>query len=242
MVQGRDAINELKAVKKKSLHELIVQQIQGLIDGGKLKAGDRLPTERELAEVFKVSRHTVREAIRTLEEKKILRSRVGSGTYVVLGEEQALSEVLAGFIAGERGKLAEIFEFRRLVEPQIASLAAQNATAEDIEALESIVAEQRARALKNDASRWGELDARFHRLVAQATGNSVLIKVVAAFDDILEVCREDVYLSRDRLRHSAKGHAALVKAIKGHSPSEAVQAMTDHLRFIEKLISDQIGA
>ncbi len=77
----------LQAVAKTKLHEQIVNQVQALIEKGGLKHGDQLPPERELASIFKVSRHTVREAIRILEQKNILRSRPGSGTFIILEDE-----------------------------------------------------------------------------------------------------------------------------------------------------------
>ena len=74
---------ELKVVEKKRAYQDIVRQVLSLIDGGELKLGDQLPPERELTEIFKVSRTTVREAIRTLESMKLLQCRQGSGTYVL---------------------------------------------------------------------------------------------------------------------------------------------------------------
>lgn len=236
MTDASKAAGKLKAVEKRPLHQLIVQQIQALIAEGKLKAGDRLPTERELAGIFKVSRHTVREAIRSLEQQNILKSRVGSGTYVVLEEEQLLSEALSAYIARERDKLAEIFQFRRLIEPQIASLAASNATDADVKALEEMLQEQRERALQADTTSWAELDQRFHLAIARATGNSVLTRVVELINGLLDVCREEAYRSQKRLRQSTKGHAAIVEAIGRHAPQEAAKAMAAHLEAIERLI------
>lgn len=81
---------ELKVVEKKRAYEDIVQQILSLIEGGKLKQSDQLPSERELTEILKVSRTTVREAIRTLESMKLLQCRQRNGTYVLATSEEAL--------------------------------------------------------------------------------------------------------------------------------------------------------
>ena len=118
----------LKAARKKRLYEEIVSQIQHLIETGELRSGDRLPPERKLAEMFMVSRNSVREAIKALEEKQILKCRPGDGTYVMVENEAALIEPLAYAIQLEKAKLREIFQFRRMIEPQIAYLAAENAT------------------------------------------------------------------------------------------------------------------
>ena len=83
-------VGELKVVEKKRAYESIVQQVLDLIENGKLKRGDQLPSERELTEIFKVSRTTVREAIRTLESMRLLQSRQGNGTYVLTSNEEDL--------------------------------------------------------------------------------------------------------------------------------------------------------
>ena len=125
---GNSLTKTLQAVAKTKLHEQIVNQVQVLIEKGRLKHGDQLPPERELASIFKVSRHTVREAIRILEQKKILKSRPGSGTFIILEDESSVVEFMARAIFREKNTLSEIFQFRELLEPQIAGLAAQNAT------------------------------------------------------------------------------------------------------------------
>lgn len=139
---GKSLTNTLKAVSKTKLHEQIVIQIQTLIEKGRLKHGDQLPPERELAAIFKVSRHSVREAIRVLEHKKVLKSRPGSGTYIIIENESSVIEFLAKAINKEKNTLSEIFQFRELLEPQIAGLAARNATEEDISILQDILERQ----------------------------------------------------------------------------------------------------
>ena len=99
---GKNLTNTLKAVTKTKLHEQIVNQIQALIDKGRLRHGDQLPPERELATIFKVSRHSVREAIRILEQKRILKSRPGSGTYIILEDASSVVDFLARAINQEK--------------------------------------------------------------------------------------------------------------------------------------------
>ena len=180
---GKNLTNTLKAVTKTKLHEQIVIQIQALIDKGRLKHGDQLPPERELATIFKVSRHSVREAIRILEQKRILKSRPGSGTYIILEDESSVVDFLARAINQEKNTISEIFQFRELLEPQIAGLAAQNAAAEDLSILQDILQCQQKELDDNAASK--DLDQDFHRALAKATGNSVLLQVVELLDHIL---------------------------------------------------------
>ena len=156
----------LQAVSRTKLHEQIVNQVQALIEKGGLKHGDQLPPERELAGIFKVSRHTVREAIRILEQKNILKSRPGSGTFIILEDESSAVEFLAKAIYREKNTLSEVFQFRELLEPQIAGLAAHNATKKDIAALEDILERQKKELGNAVVSK--KLDEEFHLALARA--------------------------------------------------------------------------
>ena len=132
----------LKEVRKKRAYEDIVTQIQDLIKKGRLKQGDQLPNEKELSETFKVSRSTVREAILSLETMRLVERRQGDGTYVIASSEEALVHPLATALFGEKDDLIDIFYLRKIIEPEVAQIAAENATAEEIEELEKILREQ----------------------------------------------------------------------------------------------------
>ena len=123
----------LRAVEKKRAYEDIVQQVITLIEDGKLKRGDQLPSERDLTEIFKVSRTTVREAIRTLESMKLLQCRQGTGTYVLASSEEDLIQPLAAALFNAKDDIRDIFYTRKIVEPHVAQLAAEYATPQDIE-------------------------------------------------------------------------------------------------------------
>lgn len=239
MTQTTDLTTQLKAVKRKSVHEMIVSQIQDLVDGEKLKPGDKLPTERELAAAFKVSRHTVREAIRALENQNILKSRPGSGTFVIFNEEQELNDVLVRYVSRERDKLSEVFQLRLILEPQIAFLAAQNATDSDIATLEKILSEQEDLAKDGDPARWFELDTELHLAIAKASGNNLLAKVVQLVMGLLSVCRAEAYQTRKRIQTSTEKHRVIVQAISKRDPEQAQKAITDHVVQLEEVITEE---
>ena len=121
-------LKAIKAVEKKRAYEDVVAQIRALIDDGRLKQGDQLPTERELSETFRVSRATIREAIRTLESAKLVQSRQGDGTYVLASNEETLVQTLAAVLFNEKDTIYDIFYVRKIIEPHVAELAAENAT------------------------------------------------------------------------------------------------------------------
>ena len=231
---NRSVTGNLQAVTKTKFHEQIVDQVQALIEKGRLKHGDRLPPERELASIFKVSRHSVREAIRVLEQKRVLKSRPGSGTFVILEDESSVVEHLAQAILREKNTLAEIFQFRELLEPQIAGLAAQNAGKKDIMVLGNLLKQQQKAPDNSTLSK--ELDEKFHLALAQATGNSVLMKVEELFGHILLKSRHENFQSPHRNKLSVKGHKKILNAIKDGDSKAANKSMAGHLQAIRELV------
>lgn len=221
----------LKPIKRSRLHEKIVSQIIDLIHNGKLQDGDLLPPERELTDIFKVSRHTVREAIRTLESEKILRSRQGSGTYVI--KDEALSKHVDGVISASDDTLLEVFQFRKLIEPQIAFLAAQTATAEDISHLEQLIQQQMQ---ESGFAKLSAIDSRFHLAIAKATKNSILLRIVQDINHVLKVSRDAPTQMKTRTAASIAGHNRILAAIKNGDPQVAQKAMADHIIGIEELL------
>jgi GntR family transcriptional repressor for pyruvate dehydrogenase complex len=131
-----------KPIKKTRIYEKIVDEIKDLISQGRLNWGDQLPTERELSDTFKVSRTCVREALRILESQGFLESRPGDGTYVANNAVDSLVQPLAAFILKEKDYQLELFEMRRLLESQLAFLAAERATPENMTKMEKILKRQ----------------------------------------------------------------------------------------------------
>src|SRR5436309_10784442 len=127
---GRQPI-ELGPIKSTRIYEEIVRQVKQLIAEGRLKSGDRLPPERELAEKFVVSRTSVREALRALESLGLIEIRPGEGTFVRQVPLDALVGPLALVMTSQREAIGELFEARRVLEPAIAALAAGRATPEE---------------------------------------------------------------------------------------------------------------
>jgi GntR family transcriptional regulator, transcriptional repressor for pyruvate dehydrogenase complex len=237
MQPSRKALySQFKALHRSKLHEQIVAQIQDVIGKGKLKPGDRLPAERELAKLFNVSRHCVREAIRILEQQGIVRSQIGSGTVVIQEDEPTIIDVLSSAIHRKKSKLAEIFVFRRLIEPQIASLSALNAAQSDIEELEAVLGRQKhPRTTPRDL---GLVDQEFHTILARATGNSILLQVIQLLSKLLCASRDQYLQNSKRRQLSIQGHAQILNAIKARKPDQARKAMERHLRIVEQSVMD----
>ncbi|WP_243286203.1 FadR/GntR family transcriptional regulator [Geothrix terrae] len=229
---------ELTPIKTKRLYEEIVDQIKHLIAEGKLKPGDKLLAERDLADRFQVSRASVREAIRTLEMLGIIDIRPGEGTFVRGTETDDIIRPLAMFLAVERNSLLDMFEMRRIFETATASLAAQRATFEELDQIESMLANMRERLNLQDSEKGEEFDAAFHYAVAEATHNSLLIKlfktVSEEFAKANSVARRQLY--QDNVQNAQRiidQHSEILQAIRSGSPQKASEAMLAHLTFAE---------
>jgi len=222
----------LKAIRKTRLYEEMVEQLHQLIDDGKLKAGDRLPSERELAETFRVSRSSVREAIKTLENEGMVISRPGSGTFITAVNVEAIIPPLASLLSRGKDALVDLFEMRCLVEPGIAALAAERATPADILRLKEICAEQEQQINRDTSA--VDSDAAFHLTIGRATHNAALQRLVASIVEILKPIREKSLQTPGRAHKSLASHREILVAIERHDPELARQAMQRHIQAVEQ--------
>jgi GntR family transcriptional repressor for pyruvate dehydrogenase complex len=222
----------LHAIKKTRIHEEVVTQIHELIREGRLKAGDQLPSERELSETFKVSRTSVREALRTLETKGLIISRTGMGNFVADLPIESLIAPLAKLLIEEKNALADIFETRKLIEPHIAALAAERATKKDIERMKSILEKQSEAVSRGETG--VEADAELHFAIGQATQNQALEKLVSGLMEILSHSREESLQTLDRRRASIEAHRKILSAIEQHDKSRTKEAMFQHIERVEE--------
>ena len=222
----------LEAIRRPRLYEEIAKQLQGMIDDGRLKPGDRLPPERELVRSFQVSRGSVRDAIHALEGMGLVRSRQGEGT-IVRGAD-FLVPPLSAALAPKRELVVELLEIRRIVEPAFAARAAVHATSEEIARLQDVLRRQRERTRRRESTI--EEDSEFHYLVAMASRNSVVNRVVDVLMDLMRESRARSLQVDGRLERSLEGHTRVLKAIQRRSPRAAELAMRRHLSEIEALL------
>jgi len=200
---------EFEAVRRTRLHEKVAKQIERLIVEGGLTPGDKLPPERELCVMFRVSRSSVRDAIRTLELAGLVEPRQGEGTVVC--------DVSAD----------------SLVNP-LAARPTPHASHEEIAHLADIHRPhgQEVRRRELDI----EEDSEFHYNIAMAAKNSVVLKVLDVLMDLLRASRERSLQFEGRLEKSFSGHQQILRAIKRHDAPAAERAMRQHLEKIEEII------
>jgi DNA-binding FadR family transcriptional regulator len=219
------------------LYEQIAQKIAADIASGQYAVGQRLPSERDLAQAFNVSRPTIREAIIALELDSLVEVRLGSGVYVTNVRPpsgQAAAKDIGPF---------ELLEARRAIEGEACALAALRITDEEIEKLNELIAEMRTENRQNEIVLSEDADRRFHEMIAMATQNSAMFDAVQTLWEA-RTRSPQTHLMDERVR--AKGlkpsiteHAAVVRALKQRDPAAARAAMHKHInRVIESQLQN----
>lgn len=206
----------------------ITSRIHELVTRTDLRPGDRLPPERHLAQLFQVSRNSVREAIKRLEQQGVLTSKAGSGTFVADQSASSLAQALEQAFVRERRRLADIFELRLILEPEIAFLAAQRITDQECDRLDEMLRHQE-RAIAENAA-YQEHDLAFHDFIAACTGNEAIGRLMEKVQDMLTESRDEALRSPRRDRESFAGHGQIHQALRDRDPDRAREAMTQHLR------------
>jgi GntR family transcriptional regulator, transcriptional repressor for pyruvate dehydrogenase complex len=229
----------LEPVRSTRIYEEIVRQIKALVADGKVKSGDRLPPERELTERFRVSRTSVREAMRALESTGLVEIRPGEGAFVRSVSAESLIEPLALVILAQREAVAELYEARRLLEPSIAALAARRASPEEVAELARIVDEQ---AREVSAGRTGfAQDAAFHTAISHSSHNRAITRIVSTLMDLLAQSREESLQAPGRPQRSHQDHRRVLAAIEAGDARRAQRAMEDHLIAVARLVTGRRG-
>ncbi|MDE3101438.1 MAG: FadR family transcriptional regulator [Chloroflexota bacterium] len=213
----------------------IVSQIEHAIFDGALRPGDRLESERELAEQFAVSRITVRDALRVLEARGLIRVKVGAsgGAFVAETNLDQVAESISTMVRLRRMTLSELAEARTIVESAAAERAAVRADDLAVARLGEMVEEMRH--VVHDERPHTEASMDFHVAVAEASANELLSATVRAYRDLLMQTLHDMRDVRSA-RVTQKWHEDIMEAIRAHDADAARDLMRDHLLDFEKRI------
>ena len=217
----------IQSIEPQRLYRQIAEQLRQLISAGEFAAGSRLPAERDLAKQLGVSRPSVREALIALEVEGWVEVRTGSGVYVLERKANGRDDAVA---PSEWGPL-ELIRARRVVEGEVAALAATQAKRRDILQIERAI-----QSMRDDADAGilpMEGDRAFHTAIVQACGNVVLIETVQTFWDSrrgpLFTRLGGYFETVDSWRAAIQEHEAVLAAIRAHDPAAARAAMQDHM-------------
>lgn len=223
------------------LADQVVDLLKQEILDGKLIPGSKLPTERELSERFGVSRTVIREATKSLEQSGLIVVQPGRGTFVVNQTHTALKDTI-GLMMDSRASttsIAQMIEFREILEPGIAALAAKNATPREI--LEMQAAVEIMDANLHDKEVYLRADNAFHLALAKATQNPIIEPVLDPFLDLLNIQRAEVFEFPEGPLHGQTYHKEILDAVLRHDPEAAEMAMKNHLRQVREDIEATKG-
>jgi GntR family transcriptional repressor for pyruvate dehydrogenase complex len=211
-------------------YETIAAKITELISSEDLKPGDRLPTEHELSEQLGVSRTVVREAVKVLVATGLVYTRRGSGLYVANRASSLHMTVLDSLMPADPTQVISLYEFRLMLEPTAARLAAERITPHELRELREVVALNRQSAETQQRQQFRETDAALHRVIAEATHNPFLASTIATTTRA-QSWVFDIAAGRTLalLLSYAEQHAAILETIQEGEPDAAAQAMQVHL-------------
>ncbi len=228
--------SEFEAIRRNKVYEEVAKQIERLILT-KLHPGDKLPAERELAEMFRVSRSSIRDAIRSLELVGLVEPRQGAGTVVCEVTADTLINPLASLLKHQQQLVGELLDFRLMIEPPLAARAATHASPEEIDEMEEILHRQGEKLAKEELA--VEEDSEFHYAIAMASGNTVVLKVLDLLMDLLRDTRERSLQLQGRPQKSLGGHRRILSAIKRHDGEAAKAAMRRHIEDVQEIVLNQ---
>ncbi|WP_141150430.1 FadR/GntR family transcriptional regulator [Martelella alba] len=209
---GKDSSGAFKPITVHRTFQTIIERIVDAIDAEGLVQGDRLPNEKDMAEMLQVSRPTLRQALRVLENSGVLLIRPGQAGGIFVASEMIPAEVLGQKIALEADHVAELITARRMIEPIVYHMAAENASDRELDQIaDTIVLMQKHIDQPNIVL---QADGMFHRRIAHATGNQVLRRTMNGIYRELNPLRGALSQTEDRAQHMIEVHTRQLQAIR----------------------------
>jgi GntR family transcriptional regulator, transcriptional repressor for pyruvate dehydrogenase complex len=240
---------DMMQVKRNRLSEQIAEQIQRNIIEGKLKQGDRLAPERELAEQLGVSRTVIREATKVLQERGLVKVITGSGTYATRIEPAVVSQSIGLFVQGYKHSFRDLLEIRRMLEVEVAGMAAERATNEDIHLLTACLDEMKAvlpeiRTTTEKMEKFVEADLRFHQYLGKASNNSLLPILLLPITDLLLEFRRKASSFPGAPERAISYHQTVLECVCSRDSQRCREAMRNHLssteEFLKLMVEEEI--
>src|ERR1700733_14322828 len=232
--------DQFEPIHRETVMDMVARRIEQLVRSGDLKAGDRLPPEPDLAQMLRVSRGSLREALKGLMYLGLIKSRAGDGTYIQSSLSRVLNQHFQWMILLEEVKHLEIYELRKIIEPDAAALAAKRATRADIERLEAALDGLAAGGGNPELFR--AFDIQFHDAFAQASGNVAIQTTMRMLYHATSEARKAVLpFIEDWDRHWQR-HERMFAYIRDHKPALARKAVLEDLHYAESLLREHAAS
>jgi len=227
-----------KSVRADRISQAIIDQIKEAIFQKKLTVGDKLPSERQLMEQFETSRVTVREALRTLEYSGILEIKRGNqgGAFVRDPNIKFVNNFLQDMFSMGNIKVGDLTEARMAVEPYSVKLASERIKEDSLDQIKQNILETEECLKRNNPRDARLLNLEFHRIIAQASENPVILFMIDSIMDIMENNISSILLSAEPVESTIHFHEEIYQAIKNHHPEKAEDLMLRHIQEIQRTL------
>jgi GntR family transcriptional repressor for pyruvate dehydrogenase complex len=226
--------------KQQTVAEAISAEILDLLRQKELKPGDKLPPERELAELLGVSRPSLREALRALSIMKVVEVRQGDGTYVSALKPEELVEHLEFVFMLDDSTTLQLFEARKIVESGNAALAAERISDEELAALHACL--EKSERSVHDPEAFLQADIELHEIITRAARNPVLERFMASIKTLGRASRHRTSRMPGVTKMVVLHHRQIVAALELRDPAATSAAMLQHLEYVEQMYRDLITA
>jgi GntR family transcriptional regulator, transcriptional repressor for pyruvate dehydrogenase complex len=221
-------------IARQKTYEIVAERLLGLISSRHLGPGDALPSERELVELYGVGRSSIREALRILESKGVIKNG-GNGSFAVAEFRNALNYSLDFLLSVDEADYGELFEVRRILEGEAAALAASRRSEEHLARMEVGIAGME-QGLGSEEG-FITADLRFHLTIAEASGNRLIAHLMDAIRTLLQRSLSSAYHIPGSPEGAIVLHRLILEAITARRPEEARQRMQEHVSRVERDIT-----
>jgi len=220
------------------LPDRIADRLVSLIAERKLRPGDRLPSERDLASMMQVSRPSLREALRALDMMKIVEIRHGAGTFVASLKPERLVEHFEFVFSLDDSTFAQALAARAMLEPSLAAAAAQNATESELAAISACM--ERVAMSVHDPKLFLEADLEMHQLITAAVHNQIITRFMSTLGRLGLASRMRTVALKGVREQSLQDHKAIVEAMVHRDPQAAASIMQKHIKNISNSLNESI--
>ena len=232
---GKPAYTSIKTkARKNRVYHHIFEELQQRIRRGDWLPGERMPSIAQFAREFRVGAGSVREALRSLQSIGLVNIEHGSGVYVV--GTRPSTELSSHFQNVGDGLILALAETRRILEPELASLAAERATDEELTEIKNLV--EQMETASQQGMDFADLDVQFHRQIAHAARNPILYQTMEGVSDLFLESRRAILLDPDALLRALRYHALIADALRDRNAPQARLLMQGHMNSM----SDEVVA
>jgi GntR family transcriptional regulator, transcriptional repressor for pyruvate dehydrogenase complex len=228
----------IKPLERRDVTALVIDRLKTLMEKGLLNVGSKLPPESEMTRLLGVSRPSLRQAYKALNILGIIRAVPGDGTYINENISNTLSTPLSFLVALRKIDFDEVFEFRILVEGELASRAAARASEEEIRSMNSQLAKMAAALGEKNLEDYRSAEYEFHMLIARAAHNGLLLEIILIVSDLLRDVRRKLANLVPASGDDFQQHRDVFLAIQSRSPANAGEAMRRHVRIAMDLAKE----